>query len=77
MTLEKLESMIDKAISDAVVRPHAHEVTNALNAEYALGKIFALFDVIEDIYGIDELIKLEYRLTDTIKALTDRTQILY
>lgn len=77
MTLEQLENMIDKAISDAVVRPHAHKATNALNAEYALGKIYALFDVIEEIYGIDELIEIEYRLTDTIDTLMKRTQEIY
>ena len=77
MTLKQLESMINKAISDAVVRPHAHEVTNVLNAEYALGKIFALLEVIEDTYGIEAMTKIYDRISDVIDTLMKRTQAIY
>ena len=77
MTLEKLEMMIDRAISDTVVRPHAHEATNVLNAEYGLGKVFALLEVIEDVYGIEAMTKIYDRIADTIDTLMKRTQVIY
>ena len=77
MTLEQLNQMIDKAIKDAQERPQAMKQTNVLNAEYALGKIFAILDIIQNTHGIDALIEAKERIDNSITELTDRTQAIY
>jgi hypothetical protein len=77
MTLEELNALIDKSISSNAVRPGAMETTNALNAEYALGAIFAYIDIIWKTYGIDAMIETKDRVQGAIDELTERTQILY
>ena len=77
MTLEKLESMIDKALADAEIRPKAMKRTNILNAEYALGKYFAIMEIIEDLYGTDEYIRIAEKTEAVRDELFQRTQEIY
>lgn len=77
MTLERLNQMIDEAITAAEIRPHAMKQTNILNAEYALGKVFAILDIIQNTHGIDALIEAKERIDNSITELTDRTQAIY
>lgn len=77
MTLERLNQMIDEAITAAEIRPQAMKQTNILNAEYALGKVFAILDIIQNTHGIDALIKAKERIDNSITELTDRTQAIY
>ena len=77
MTLEELNALIDKSISSAAVRPGAMATTNALNAEYALGAIFAYIDLIWKLYGVDALIETKNRIQKDIDKLTARANELY
>lgn len=77
MTLERLNQMIDEAITAAEIRPQAMKQTNILNAEYATGKVFAILDIIHELYGIDALIAARERTQAATDALTLRTQELY
>ena len=77
MTLQDLNALIDKAINNAEIRPAAMATTNALNAEYSLGAIFAYLDIIWKVYGIDAMIEAKERTQQNIDSLTERTQELY
>lgn len=77
MTLEELNALIDKSISNAAVRPGAMATTNALNAEYSLGAIFAYIDIIWKVYGIDAMIETKNRIQNEIDDLTSRANVLY
>lgn len=77
MTLEELNALIDKAIKNAAIRPAAMATTNALNAEYSLGAIFAYLDIIWKVYGIDAMIEAKERTQKDVDDLTERTQDLY
>ena len=77
MTIERINKMIDVAIEDATIRPQAMKETNALNAEYALGMIFAFLGIIRELYGIDLYIENAEKRRDIINELTERTQAIY
>lgn len=46
MTLEYLNDLLDKALLEGQKRRGAMHQTNILNAEFALGKYFALLNII-------------------------------
>ena len=77
MTIERINKMIDIAIEDAAIRPQAMKETNALNAEYALGMIFAFLGIIRELYGIDLYIENAEKRRDIINELTERAQAVY
>lgn len=63
MKLEELKEQLDKAIKEGEYRPAATEETNILNAEFSLGKYFAILQIIEKMHGIPAMadIREEYR----------------
>lgn len=77
MTLEYLNDLIDKALLEGQKRRGAMHQTNILNAEFALGKYFALLNIIDEVYGIDEMIKTKDRTQATIDELTGIANEIY
>lgn len=77
MDINKLNDLIDKALAEGAKRPGAMKQTNVLNAEFSLGKFYALLFLIEDLFGIDEMIKTKDRTQAIIDELTARTQEIY
>ncbi len=74
MTLENLNRRIDEALNDGAPRPGAMPQTNVLNAEFALGKYFALLFIIQDVHGIPAMIETKERTQRLVDYLTRRTQ---
>lgn len=77
MTLKELNELIDKAIENAAMRKNALPKTNALNAEYSLGAIFAYIDLIWKMYGIDAMIETNDRIGHAVKILMERVENIY
>ena len=57
MTIERLNEMIDDALTEGMENNLYMRTTNTINASHALGKYHALLQVINEDYGIDEMIK--------------------
>lgn len=77
LTLEYLNNLIDKALLEGQKRRGAMHQTNILNAEFALGKYFALLNIIDEVYGIDEMIKAKERTQAAIDELTGIANEIY
>lgn len=76
MNLEKIKTMIDEALTDGYIQGN-FSGTAILNAEFALGKYFALMDVIWELYGVSEYLNTYDRTIDKVQELTDRTEKIY
>ena len=76
MTMEKINKMIDEALSEGESRPIANK-TNILNAEYALGKYHGILRIAEDLYGIDALVSIYDRTKDRVDILTAIANTIY
>lgn len=77
MTLQELNELIDKAINNAAIRPTALDKTNALNAIYSNGAIYAYLDLIWKVYGIDAFVEAIERTAAARQELLDRSETIY
>ena len=77
MTLEDLNHRIDEALKEGAPRPGALPQTNILNAEFSLGKYFALLFLIKDVHGIPAMIETKERTQAAVDDLTNRAQAIY
>ena len=69
MSIDTINDMIDKALYRGRADANMQTITNAINAEYALGKCYALMDIIKMEYGIDELITTRDRVSKRVDDL--------
>ena len=77
MDINKLNELIDIALAEGAKRPGAMKQTNVLNAEFALGKFYALLSLIYDLFGVDEMVKTKERTKTIVDELSIRTQEIY
>lgn len=76
MTLEKINEMIDTALSEGESRP-INNKTNILNAEYALGKYHGILRIAQELYGYNALVSIYDRTKDQVNKLMDIANTIY
>jgi hypothetical protein len=77
ITPEQITETITEILKDGQPRNNIQEKTNIINAEYALGKAFALLELLEkfsfqnmaDYYSREDIQKLITNLTDTVEKI--------
>lgn len=77
LTLKYLIECIDNALKEGEKRRGAMPQTNVLNAEFSLGKYFAILDIIKTGFGIEAMIDVHEKYNPIIDDLMKRTQDIY
>ena len=77
MSIDRLNEMIDKALSEGTGIKDCMNITKALNADHALGEYHGLMSVIEEMYGIDEMLKTHDRVQAKVDELFKIVETAY
>lgn len=77
LTLEYLIECIDNALKEGEKRRSAMPQTNVLNAEFSLGKYFAILNIIHKVFGVESMIDVHEKYNPIVDDLMKRTQDIY
>lgn len=77
LSMDFFTESIENALKDGELRPAASKETNILNAEYALGKYFAIIKIMSELFDYNVLADIHNKYSGTVDALTKRANEIY
>jgi len=77
LSLDYFTELIDKALKGGEINPRAMEQTNILNAEYVLGKFWAILEIMSEIYSIETIESIREKYRGTTDELMRRVDSSY